>query len=195
MISNVKKFPLLIASLLSATFGTAGCQSTATDEPIRTAKYVDLKRFMGDWYVLAAIPTAIEREAFNAIESYALNTDGTVATTFSFNKGGFSGKRKTYNPKGFVRDKETNAVWGMQFIWPIKAEYRVLYVNADYTQTVIGRSKRDYLWIMARTPNIATEDYDALVSLVEAEGYETSKIRQVPQEWPEPESGQPEAAL
>ena len=29
----------------------------------------------------------------------------------------------------------SNAVWGMQFIWPIKAEYVVVYLSDDYSQT------------------------------------------------------------
>ena len=48
----------------------------------------------------------------------------------------------------------SGAVWGMQFIWPFKADYRVIYLNDDYTQTIIGREKRDYVWIMARSPAI-----------------------------------------
>ena len=52
--------------------------------PIKTEENVDLQRFMGDWYVIANIPTFIEKGAHNAIESYKLDKDGTVATTFSF---------------------------------------------------------------------------------------------------------------
>jgi apolipoprotein D and lipocalin family protein len=69
----------------------------------------------------------------------------------------------------------------MQFIWPIKAEYRVLFVSEAYDQAVIGRSKRDYLWIMARTPSIAPGEYQALVDMVEEQGYDVAKIRKVPQ--------------
>ncbi len=57
--------------------------------PIRTVEAVDLDRFMGDWYVVAHIPTWLERDAYNAVESYRLDPDGTVATTFSFREGGF----------------------------------------------------------------------------------------------------------
>ena len=162
---------------------TAGCQSAGSMEPIRTAEYVNLERFMGDWYVLAAIPTRLERNAFNAVESYSLEDDGTVATTFAFNEGGFDGKRRVYEPKGFVRDRTSNAVWGMQFIWPFKADYRVVYVDADYTYTIIGRTKRDYVWIMARTPSVDAETYNGLVAMVAAEGYDIDQLREVPQRW------------
>ncbi len=158
----------------------SGCQSSEPLPPIRTASYVDLERFMGDWYVLGNIPTLIERQAFNAVESYELLADGTVATTFRFNKGALDGPEKIYHPTGFVRDTTTNAEWGMQFIWPIKAEYRVVFVSASYDQCVIGRTKRDYLWIMARTPSVSEADFQALVDLAEAEGYDPAKIRRVP---------------
>ena len=88
---------------------------------------------------------------------------------------------KTYKPTGFVADDPSNAIWGMQFIWPIKADYRVMYLTPDYTQTVIGRNKRDYVWIMARTPEIPESDYNQIVQLIAEQGYNTAKIRRVPQ--------------
>jgi apolipoprotein D and lipocalin family protein len=150
-------------------------------KPIHTVEFVDLNRFMGDWYVIANIPTFIEKDAYNAIESYRLEDDGTVATTFRFNKGGFDGPRKEYHPRGFIRDKSTNAVWGMQFIWPFKAEYRIVYLSDDYSKTVIGRSKRDYVWIMARTPEIPDQDYSAIVDFLQEQGYDISELQKVPQ--------------
>ena len=156
----------------------SGCQ---TLKPIHTVEYVDLNRFMGDWYVIANIPTFIEKDAYNAIESYRLDDDGTVATTFSFNKGSLDGPLKEYHPRGFIRDKKSNAVWGMQFVWPFKAEYRIIFLSDDYSKTVIGRSKRDYVWIMAREPAISDEEYDAILSFLQDQGYDINKLQKVPQ--------------
>ncbi|MCU0604227.1 MAG: lipocalin family protein [Desulfobacterales bacterium] len=135
---------------------TWGCQSM---KPITTVESLDLKRFMGDWYAIAHIPTFIETEAYNAVESYRLAADGTIETVFRFNQGGSDGPAKVYTPRGLVQERQSNAVWGMQFIWPIKAEYRIIYLAPDYSQTVIGRTRRDYVWIMARQPSIPAEDY------------------------------------
>jgi apolipoprotein D and lipocalin family protein len=148
--------------------------------PIRTVDHLSLERFMGKWYVIASIPTFIEKDAYNGVETYRLDEDGTVQTTFTFNKGGFDGPVKTYRPRGFVRDDESNAVWGMQFVWPFKAEYRVIYLNDDYSQTVIGRTKRDYVWIMARAPSIPEDDYKRIVEFIADEGYDVSKLLKVP---------------
>jgi len=157
---------------------TSGCQ---TMKPIHTVEHVDLNRFMGDWYVIANIPTFIEKDAYNAIESYRLDDDGTVATTFRFNKGSLDGPLKEYHPRGFIRDKKSNAVWGMQFIWPFKAEYRIIFLSDDYSKTVLGRSKRDYVWIMAREPAISDEEYDAILAFLREQGYDIKKLQKVPQ--------------
>lgn len=157
-----------------------GC---STYPPIKTETSVDLQRFMGDWYVIANIPTWIEKGAHNAVESYKLNADGSIATTFTFRQDSVNGELKTYHPTGYVVDKQSNAVWGMQFIWPFEADYRIVYVNADYSQTIIGRLKRDYVWIMARTPDISDADYQKLIQLIKEQGYDTAQIRKVPQQW------------
>jgi len=173
----MKFLSIVVFGLLA---GLVGCSSPP---PIQTASHVDLDRFMGGWYVIANIPTFIETEAFNAMESYRLNEDGTIATTFTFREGGFDGEEKSYHPTGFVVDKESNAVWGMQFLWPFKADYRIVFVNGDYSQTIIGRIKRDYVWIMARTPTIPADEYQGLLDMIAAQGYDISQIQKVPQGW------------
>ena len=146
-------------------------------KPMPVVDYVDLERFMGDWYVIATIPTFLEKDAFNPVETYQMSSDGSIATTFTFNKGGLNGPEKIYQPRGFIEDKRTNAIWGMQFIWPIRADYRIVYLDDDYQQTIIGRNNRDYVWIMARTPTISQEDYSNLVTLVGTLGYDLDALR------------------
>jgi len=166
----------------------AGCQ-TVTHPPIATVDKVDLPRFMGPWYVIANIPTFIEKGAHNAIESYKLADDGSIETTFTFRAGSFDGDAKRYTPRGFVEDKTSNAVWGMQFLWPFKSDFRIVYLTPDYSQTVIGREKRDYVWIMARTPSIPDTEYAGIVEFLGRQGYDVTQIQKVPQRWPAPQGG------
>jgi apolipoprotein D and lipocalin family protein len=71
----------------------------------------------------------------------------------------------------------------MRFIWPIKSDYRIVYLDEDYSQTIIGRQKRDFVWIMARTPTIPDDTYEELVNRVANLGYDMSQLRRVPQRW------------
>jgi apolipoprotein D and lipocalin family protein len=154
--------------------------------PIKTAASVDLQRFMGDWFVIASIPTFIEKGAHNALESYELAADGTIRTTFTYRAGAFDGEEKRYTPTGFVLDRGSNAVWGMQFVWPIKAEYVIAFVDPGYTRTIIARSARDHAWVMARKPTMSDADYRDTLDRLQAMGYELDQVRRVPQRWPEP---------
>ena len=177
MLNNLFKVLLLI--IFSSFF--AGCAGNKMNE-IAT-KQVDIPRFMGDWYVIAVIPTVIETQAYNAVENYKLDSDGTIATTFTYYKAAFNGPLKTYHPRGFVNKESGNGLWGMQFIWPFKADFRIAYLDDHYQRTIIARNARDYVWIMARTPQISEENYQEMTGFVKNLGYDMTKLRKVPQDW------------
>ena len=167
--------------LFIALVFVVACQS---NKPLKTVDYVDIQRFMGDWYVIANIPTFFEKNAYNPIESYRLDEDGSIATTFSFNAGAMDGEKKVYNPRGFIINSETNAEWGMQFIWPIKADYRIVYLDEDYQHTIIGRNNLDYVWIMARQPKISNKMMVELTQFVASMGYDSSLLELAPHKMP-----------
>lgn len=178
------KRPLPIVLLAALGVFALSAFNASGRNPIPAVANVDLPRFMGDWYVIATIPTVLERESYDAVETYALRKDGKIQTTFRHRKGSFDAPIDSMHPIGTVRAGSNNAIWGMQFVWPIKAEYVIVHLNDDYTQTIVGRSARDYAWIMARTPQISATDYAAHVERLRALGYDTAKLRRVPQRNP-----------
>lgn len=174
------------ALLIVATALLAACASAPKGAPpLPRAEAVDIDRFMGDWYVIAHAPTPPERDAFNAVERYALCDDGRVATVFRFRERGFNGQREILRPTGFPDAESGFAEWGMQFLWPFRAEYVVAWLDAEYRTTIIARSARDYVWLMHREPAMAPEALEAALQRVVAMGYERGALRMVPQRWPE----------
>ena len=159
--------------------GICGCAHD-TMKPIAPVSEVVLSRFMGDWYVIAHIPSFVERNAYDAVESYAMRPDGRIQTTFRYRNKSFDAPLKTMRPVGTIEPGTGNAVWGMQFVWPIKAQYIVAYLDPGYTETIVARDARDYAWIMARTPRIADDSFAADVERLRQMGYDTSKLRRVP---------------
>lgn len=187
MLTKVKKMKTTLLTCLCAVF--TGCSSLP---PIKTVDYVDINKFMGGWYVIACIPTFIEKDVYNGVESYRLAPDGTINTTFTFNQGSFTGKPKKYQPTGFIVPNTGNAIWGMQFIWPIKAEYRIAHLDANYQTTIIARNARDYVWLMARKPAMDDTQYANFVEQIKGMGYDTTKLVKIPQQWPAPPAGKAE---
>jgi apolipoprotein D and lipocalin family protein len=173
----------LFASIFLTFVLTTISHAAMKQDSIKTVDHVDIARFTGSWYVLGSIPTFFEKNAYNAVESYAQNPDGTIKTTFTYHKGAFDGPVRTMNPTGFIRDS-SNAVWGMRIFWPITSEYLIAYLNADYSQTIIARNARDHVWIMSKKPQISDADYRRLVERAGAMGYDVTKLQKVPQQWP-----------
>jgi len=174
----MRTLPLL--SMLSIALFGAGCSNLDT-RPIPRPASVDVPRFMGDWYVIAHVPSRPERDAFDAVESYAPRPDGRIQTTFTYRKGSFHAPLKSMHPIGKVEAEGNGAVWGMQFIWPIQAEYIIAWVDEGYSQAIVARSKRDYVWYMARTPQVSETDYQGAVERIKAMGYDVTRLRRVPQ--------------
>lgn len=188
-----QKFPtaFVSAGLAGLALAAAAFACRADSLPMPSVPHVDIDRYMGSWYVIASIPTRPERNAFNAVETYSLRPDGKIGTVYRYREGGFDGKLKTMHPVGRVLPDSGNAVWGVRFIWPIEAEYVIAYLEPDYSTVIVGRSKRDYVWIMARTPAISGEKYRQLTEQVTALGYDAGKLRKTPQRWPEESSAPP----
>ena len=111
------KAAMLVLLVLTVVGGVLmmGCQSAPEREPLRAIdRPIELSRFMGPWHVIAHIPAFIEDEAYNGVESYHLDDDGTIATTYTFNNGGFDGPLRAYHPRGFVYNLQTKAEWRMR---------------------------------------------------------------------------------
>lgn len=156
---------------------------STTTPPLKKVPQVDTKRFMGKWYVIANIPTFIEKDAHNAIETYSWNEkEDRIDVLFTFNKGGFNGEKKSYPQKAFVHDKSGNE-WRIQFFWPLKFPYLIIDLAEDYSYTVIGVPNRSYVWIMARSPSMDAQIYEGIIERLKIQKYDVEKIQKVPQKW------------
>ena len=177
---------LIFQTCFLATLLITGCNNNLDKNEfseMNTVDYVDIERFMGDWYVIANIPTFIEKGATNAIESYKLGEKGVIETTFTFYQDSPDGEKKVYRPKGFIYNTKTNAEWRMQFIWPFKMPFLIIDLDDDYQYTVIGYPSRKYVWIMARESKLSDEVYYSILSDLAEIGYDISQVNKIPQQW------------
>ena len=157
--------------------------TNAKDAPLIPVPYVDLERFMGDWYVLANIPTRIEKGAVNAIENYKLRDDGNIDITFTFRKDSPNGKVKDMKSRGIIVDKETNAEWKVRFFWILKFPYFVIDLDENYRYTTIGLPNRKHFWVMARTTELEEHEWESIRENLTEQGFDLSKMQMVPQIW------------
>ncbi len=172
----MKKLFIITLSLLTSC-------SNSPKPAVRTVPKVDIQKFMGKWYVIANIPTFIEKGAHNAVETYTWNEkENRIDVNFEFRKNSFEGEKKNYPQKAFIHDKTSNAEWRIQMFWPLKFPYLVMDLATDYSYTVVGVPNRSYVWIMARTPTLPEATYQDILKRIEAQHYDTTLIQKVPQQ-------------
>jgi apolipoprotein D and lipocalin family protein len=151
-------------------------------EPLKTVSYVDIPKFMGTWYVIANIPTFVEKGATNAIEAYTWNEkENRIDVDFHYRKNSPNGELKSYPQKAWIHDTKSNAEWRVQPWWPLKFAYLIIDLAPDYSYTIIGVPSRNYVWIMAREKKLPDALLESLIKKLEAMGYDISKIQKVPQ--------------
>jgi apolipoprotein D and lipocalin family protein len=155
-------------------------------------QHLDLPKFMGRWYVIGVIPTVFEKDVHNAIEDYELTTDTAekkvISVQFTYQTGGFDKKINSLGQKALVHNTDTNAEWRcnpkiLGMVVPLNLPYLVLECPDDYSHTVIGMPNRDYLWIMARTPQIKDKLYEDIKLRCQYDyDYDLTNLVKVPQQ-------------
>ena len=131
----------------------------------------DLNRYLGKWYEIARFDHIFERGMNHNEALYTICEDGTVSVKNSAltNKGAkeISGIAKTTNTPALLR---------VSFFRPFYADYRVLYIDADYQYALVGSKSANYLWILSRTPEISDAAKETLLTEATRRGYDISKL-------------------
>lgn len=182
---------LLTAAGLALVLSGCATFSARDVSAVPLAADVDLSRYAGDWYLIAHIPTSRDVGAHNAQEHYGINADGSIAITYRNRLGGFDGRKKLMTPTAFVQPDSGNALWAVRFgwYWPWLYEYRIAHLEADYSAVIVARSKRDFVWLFARSPQMSEADLTRYTALMSQWGYDTRLLERVPQQWPNPADG------
>ena len=145
-----------------------------------TVKNLNIEKFMGKWYVIAAIPTFVEKNCENAYDIYTLNDDGTVDIKYFADK---NGSPFTISQKGTIVDTVNNSKWKITFpdYWIpfFSSPYEVIVLDEiNYDYMVVGYPGNSYGWIMARSTVMKAEVFEKIMtSLVNDFGYDRNEFQ------------------
>ena len=124
---------------------------------VESPQAVDIPGFMGDWFVLANIPTPLEVGTSNNIEHYDWDEQNKrIQVTFSYTPGG---KPATTKPsqafmRGYIKNAPLNTRWSLDvkvgFYLPLGLTYLIPYIAEDNEYVIVSVPDRSYLWIMTR---------------------------------------------
>ena len=137
---------------------------------LETVKNLEIEKFMGKWYVIASIPSFVEKNCVNAYDIYTLNENGTIDIKYYATKNGSS---FNISQRGTISDTLNNSTWRISFpdYWiPFySAPYEVIILEPDnYDYMVVGYPENYYGWIMSRTKTMDKNTYESIMSGLES---------------------------
>ena len=179
------RFPLETATRLRqpvsmfAIRGLALCgamllAACASLPPPATVPSVDLSRYAGEWYEVEAFPTWFQRGCTGARATYTPQADGTIRVINTCQRGD-----RTARIEGTARavPGSNNSKLKVRFFWPFEGDYWILDLDPSYRWAAVGHPNRNYLWILARTPQLDPALLARIRTRLAAQGYDISRLR------------------
>ena len=151
-----------------------GASASADSLPVRSVPQVDLTRYAGKRYEIAAFPMFFQRRCIgDTTAEYRLRPDGDVEVVNRCRtETGFDeavGKASAVSGTG-------NAQLKVSFFWPFRADYWVIGLDDAYQWAVVGNPNRKYLWILSRSPQLSNDQLDKALQAAASQGFDLSRL-------------------
>lgn len=171
----------LIAPFLIVLSVHAGA-ADAPAQPLATIAALDVPRYMGTWYEIAKFPNRFQKKCTGFTKAtYSSLADGTLQvvnrcrTDNGTTDEAIGAARQVGRPDS-PKLKVRFAPAILSFLPMVWGNYWVIDLDSGYRLAAVSEPKREYLWILARTPKVDKASYDALVARLAAQGLDVSKL-------------------
>lgn len=152
------------------------CSTTVLADLV-TVQYVDLNKYVGDWYQIANIPQAFEGGKCACARQRLTPADsGTVRVYNSCNTKTPSGKLRDIEGLAYNDDPKTNSKFTVDFNLPWKGTYWIIGLDAQYRYAVVSDAKEGSLYILSKAPTMTVKLYKQAVAIAAHQGLDTSKL-------------------
>ncbi|MDQ6787095.1 MAG: lipocalin family protein [Acidobacteriota bacterium] len=164
-------------------------QSKKSDKQtmLQTVSSVDLKQYAGKWFEIARYPNKFQKKCVgNTTATYTLKPDGNIEV---FNQcllkngtlDGATGEAKVVDGSSNSKFEVRFAPKYMSFLSAVWGDYWIVDLDSEYKYAAIGDPKREYLWILSRTPEMNDATYQNILRRVEKLGFNPAKLQKTPQ--------------
>ncbi len=172
--------------ILSAVCFAQQNKAAASTE-LQTVPKVDLKRYSGKWYETARYPNKFQKQCVgNTTATYTLNDDGTIAVLNQcVKKNGTTdeakGTAKVVDTATNAKLKVRFAPGFLSFLSSVWGDYWIVDLDDNYQYAVVADPKREYFWILSRTPEMSDAVYQNILRRAEKMGFVPGKVIKTPQ--------------
>lgn len=179
---------LLQTSVLATAQTNAQANLVVELQPVKTIPSIDVARYLGTWYEIAKFPNWFQRKCLSGTNAnYQLKEDGNVKVTnrCKVEGGEMAQAIGTARQIGGATSPKLEVRFApdwlaiLPFVW---GDYWVIDLDPQYLLAAVSDPRREYLWILSRTPKVNQKSYDDLLQRLVTQQFDLSQLSLTPQD-------------
>ncbi len=152
---------------------------TGIPDGVHPVSDFNAERYLGTWYEIYRLDHRFERGLERVTARYAARDDGGITVVNrGFNPD--SGEWKEAVGKAYFIGPRSTGRLNVSFFGPFYGGYNVLAVDSDYAHALVSGPTREYLWILARSPDPNPAEVQRLLALARESGFPVDAMIRVP---------------
>lgn len=181
----------LWVSLAQTADAQQPAQPTAPVTPMTSVAPIptlDVPRYMGTWFEIAKFPNRFQRKCVrNTSAEYALQGDGSVRVvnrcrTAQGDTIEAIGQARQIGPATSPKLEVRFAPAWLSFLPMVWGDYWVIDLDARYQLVAVSEPRREYLWVLSRTPQVDAQAYQALLGRLTQQGFDIGRLERTRQD-------------
>lgn len=174
--------PLRILALLFFCCASAAATARASAE-LQSVPFLDVQRYLGRWHEIARFPNRFQQKCVGDTSAdYSLRPDGTlsVLNQCRLSNGQMEqalGVARQIGGQQSAKLQVRFAPAWLSFLPVVWGNYWVIDLDEHYELVAVSEPRREYLWILSRTPTVDEARYRALIARLQAMGLDVSKLQ------------------
>jgi apolipoprotein D and lipocalin family protein len=171
-----------ILSLILIYIGSSQVMAQAGDQSVKTIATLDVPRYLGTWYEIAKFPNWFQKKCTaNTKAVYTAKSDGNLRVLNSCNTATgetsvAEGLARQIGAKDSPKLEVRFAPEWLSFLPLVWGDYWVIDLDPQYQVAAVSDPRREYLWVLSRTPQIDPKLYTDLLQRLKLQQFDVQKL-------------------
>jgi apolipoprotein D and lipocalin family protein len=171
-----------ILSLLLIGLGSSQVMAQQVDQGVKTVTALDVPRYLGTWYEIAKFPNWFQKKCVSNTKAvYSARPDGNLRVlnsckTASGETSEAEGLARQIGAKDSPKLEVRFAPEWLSFLPLVWGDYWVIDLDPQYQVAAVSDPKREYLWVLSRTPQIDPKAYADLLQRLKQQQFDVQKL-------------------
>ncbi len=182
ILSQLRHLLVSLLGLLLIGMSTSQAFAQQGEQPVKVIAALDVPRYLGTWYEIAKFPNWFQKKCVgNTKAVYSLKSDGNLQVLNSCKtaSGEISEAEGTARQMGAKDSPKLEVRFApewlsfLPFVW---GDYWVIDLDPQYQVAAVSDPRREYLWVLSRTPQLDPKVYDDLLQRLKQQQFDIRKL-------------------